>query len=90
MLDLVYSINVEPEEVVGEDARSGRIGHDNVDDGGNEEGEGDGPAPGAESIVGVLRPDDTVVVLVKVLDMLLGDLEAQMLASARVPDGPPG
>lgn len=37
VLDLVYPVYVKPEEVVREDCRSGRVGHDNMNDGGDEE-----------------------------------------------------
>lgn len=86
MLDLVHSVDVEPEETVGEDAGSGRVGHDHVDDGGDEEGEENGPAPAAEAIVGVPGPDDAVVVLVEVLDVLLSHLPICMLVPTRFRD----
>lgn len=81
VLDLVYSFHVKPEEAVWEDARSGGVGHDDVDDGGDEKGKGNRPAPAAEAIVGILGPDDAVVVLVKVLHVLLGNLRVCMLVS---------
>lgn len=45
-----------------------------MNDVGDEEGEGNRPAPGADAEVGVLRPDDAVVVLVPVVDVLDEDL----------------
>lgn len=86
VLDLVHSIDEEPEETVGEDAGSGRVGHDHVDGGGDEEGEGNRPAPAAEAIVGVPGPDDAVVVLVEVLDVLLSHLRRCMSVPTRSRD----
>ena len=41
VLNLVYSVHVKPEEMVRKDGRSGRVGHNDVDDGGDEKRERD-------------------------------------------------
>ena len=60
--------------MVGKYAGSSRVRKDDMDYKGYDEGERNAPAPGANAVVGVARPDYSITVLIKVFDMLLGDL----------------
>lgn len=75
MLGLVHALREDAEERVRDDGRHGRVAEEAVDQEGGVEAEQDGPAEGPEAGVGVLRPDDAVVVAVEVVDVLDDDLE---------------
>lgn len=76
MFVLIHARGVDAKEGVGQPARHGRVGEVAVDEDGGDEGEEDVPAEGAAAGVGVLRPDDAVVVLVPVFDVLDHDLQS--------------
>ena len=71
MLVAVNARLVNAEERIGNIGSAGSVAQTGVD----------APAPGADAVVGVGGPDDTVVVGVKVGGMLLEDLLMGCLAS---------
>ncbi len=83
VLRAVDARHEEAEEGVGQVGRGGGVRESDVDDERAEEGEEEGPAPGAEADEGVLRPDHAVIVAVPVGYVLLERLGdgAQGLAS---------
>ena len=74
MLVLVDLVDVDAEERVRQVSRECRIGQSEVDDEGYEGCKRWRPAPFAAADVDVLRPDYSVMICIKVLDMLLKDL----------------
>ena len=62
MFILVEASSVDSKEGVRKVARDGRIGKVEVDDEGHEEAKRNCPAPGAAAVVGILRPDDAIVI----------------------------
>ena len=74
MLVLVDLVDIDAEERVRQVSRERRIGQSEVDDEGYESCKRWRPAPFAAAYVGVLRPNYSVMICIKVLDMLLNDL----------------
>ena len=74
MLVLVDLVDVDAEERVRQVSRECRIGQGEVDDEGYEACKRWRPAPFAAADVGVLRPNDSVMICIPVLHMLLNDL----------------
>ena len=65
---------MDAEEWVGDPGGQSRIGEVDVDEKGSDQTEDWVPAPCTAASVGVQRPDDTILVLVPVHDVLLYDL----------------
>ena len=79
MLSFIETVDIDTEEGIGEVARDGRVGQAEVYEKRSEEGQRRAPAVATTSVVGILRPDDAVVVGVPVLDMLLNDLRSTLI-----------
>ncbi len=74
MLIFVEASGVDAEEGVREQARNGGIGEIDADDEGSKKSQWNAPAPCAAPHVGILRPDDAIVVLIPIVHMLNYDL----------------
>ncbi|EHK97539.1 hypothetical protein M7I_6692 [Glarea lozoyensis 74030] len=74
----MHILQIDPEEGVREPGRGGGIGEIGVDDEDGEEREQDVEADAVEADVGVLRPDDAVVVAVEEIAVLLEDLSCEI------------
>ena len=76
MFVFVEAGSVDAKQGVRKVARDGGIGEVEIDDEGREQTQRNCPAPGAEAVVGILRPDDAIMVWVPIFDMLDDDLIA--------------
>jgi hypothetical protein len=71
----VYILLPYPPEGVGRDAGDRAVGLYEVDSAGEEEGEGEAPAPCSADLVGIQRPDDAIGVEVEVVAVMVEFLE---------------
>lgn len=74
MFVFVDSVDVDAEEGVRQESVEGRVRQGGMDDDGYKGRERGRPAPFAAANVGVLRPDDAVVICIPVLNVLLDNL----------------
>ena len=77
---LGQTVRVDAEKRIGKVAVNGRIGQQEVDDAGRQQGQRNVPAPFAEAAVGVSRPDHAVAVCVPVTGMLLHNLPSDLVS----------
>lgn len=82
MFIFVEASSVDAKEGVWKVARDSRIGEVEVDDEGRKQAERNCPAPSAEAVVGILRPDYAIVVWVPVFCMLNDDLDVVVRGKA--------
>ncbi len=74
MLVLIKASGIDAETRIGEISRDGGIRQIEVDDEGGEKSQRDAPAPCTAAHVGILRPDDAIMVLIPIVYMLDHDL----------------
>ena len=79
VLSFIETVDIYTEERIGEVARDGRVGQAEVNEKGRKEGKWRAPAVATTSVVGILRPDDAVVVGVPVFNMLLNNLRSSLI-----------
>ena len=79
VLSFIETVDIDTEERIGEVARDGWVGYAEVNEKGRKEGKWRAPAVATTSVVGILRPDDAVMVGVPVLDMLLNNLRSSSI-----------
>ena len=79
VLSFIETVDIYTEERIGEVARDGRVGQAKVNEKGRKEGKWRAPAVATTSVVGILRPDDAVVVGVPVFNMLLNNLRSSLI-----------
>ncbi len=73
MLVFVHAVEPDAEEWVRQKGGSGRIREIDVDDEGGNGSEGRGPTEVSAAAVGVSRPDDSIVIGIPVIAVLLDD-----------------
>lgn len=83
MLRLVKIFDIDSKERIWEDARNGWIRETNIHDNCGEKGESDTPAIVTAANIGVLGPDDIVVVTIPISHVLLDDLWGNNLSMKR-------
>ncbi len=73
MLVFVHAVEPDAEEWVRQEGGSGRIREVDVDDEGGNSSERRGPTEVSAAAIGVSRPDDSIVIGIPVVAVLLND-----------------